>query len=107
MYVDVVWKYKDQDGEKIHTKPLFDGTSINWNYYQIKEELNNSKVMKIRQELFDFLENTIVDGSMYDFSKQWNVGDCIIFNDHLTLHGRDAFLGNDRWLKDHAFFNKK
>jgi alpha-ketoglutarate-dependent taurine dioxygenase len=107
MYVDVVWKYKDRDGEKIHTKPLFDGTSINWNYYQIKEELNNSKVMKIRQELFDFLENTIVDGSMYDFSKQWNVGDCIIFNDHLTLHGRDAFLGNDRWLKDHAFFNKK
>ena len=29
-----------------------------------------------------------------------------IFNDKYNLHGRDAFLG-DRWLKDHAFYNKK
>ena len=40
---------------------------------------------------------------MYDMSKKWTTGDCIIFNDHLTLHDRSTFLGN-RWLKDHAFF---
>ena len=107
LYVDITWEYKGNDGEHTHKKPLFDGKFINWNYYQIKEEFNGSKIMEIRQELFNFLENTIVDGGIYDFSKQWDIGDCIIFNDHLTLHGRDAFLGNDRWLKDHAFFNKK
>ena len=103
--IDIQWKYNGNDGDKIHTKPLYDGKFINWNYWQIKEEFNSKEVMEVREELFNFLENTIVDGSIYDFSKKWNKGDCIIFNDHLTLHGRDAFLG-DRWLKDHAFYNK-
>ena len=61
--------------------------------------------MKIREELFEFLEKVIVSGGIYDLSKKWNTGDCVIFNDHLTLHGRSAFLG-DRWLKDHAVFSK-
>jgi hypothetical protein len=103
---NVVWKYKGVDGEKIHKKPLFDGTNINWNYWQIDNKLNNNETMKIREELFNFLENVIVDGNIYDFSKKWSIGDCIIFNDHLVLHGRDAFLGHNRWLKDHAFFEK-
>ena len=63
--------------------------------------------MKIREEFFKFLENVIVDGCIYYFSKKWDVGDCIIFNDRIMLHGRDAFLGNERWLKDHAFYNLK
>ena len=107
IHTNITWKYNGIDGEKIHSKPLLDNEFINWNYWQIKEDINSPEVMEIRQEFFNFLENVIVDGNIYDFSKKWNVGDCIIFNDHLTLHGRDAFLGNDRWLKDHAFFNKK
>jgi hypothetical protein len=104
--IDVRWEYIGNDGDKIHTKPLYDGTYINWNYYQIKKEYNNQKVMEVRQEFFDFLENKIVGGGIYDFSKIWDKGDCLIFNDRLMLHGRDSFLGDERWLKDHAFFPK-
>jgi alpha-ketoglutarate-dependent taurine dioxygenase len=105
--VTVNWKYNGVDGDKLHQKQIFDGKNINWNYWQIKEEYNSDEVIKIRDEFFNFLENVIVGGGIYDFSKKWETGDCIIFNDRLNLHGRDAFLGNDRWLKDHAFFNKK
>lgn len=104
---DVKWEYLGDDGDKVHSKPLYDGFNINWNYWQIKKEYNDENVMNIREEFFNFLEKVIVDGSIYDFSKIWKKGDCIIFNDRNVLHGRDAFLGNNRWLKDHAFFNKK
>jgi alpha-ketoglutarate-dependent taurine dioxygenase len=104
--INVTWRYNGNDGDKTHQKPIYDGKFINWNYWQIKGELNDPSVMKVRQEFFEFLEKVIVDGNIYDFSKTWNTGDCVIFNDHLTLHGRDAFLGNERWLKDHAFYNK-
>lgn len=104
--INVVWKYNGKDGDKIHEKPIFDGQRINWNYWQIKEDLNSDEVMSIREDFFDFLEHIISEGNMYDFSKSWKTGDCIIFHDQAYLHGRDAFLGN-RWLKDHAFFNIK
>ena len=103
--VDVTWKYNGTDGDKIHQKPIYDGKSISWNYWQIKEELNTPEIMQIREEFFRFLEDVIVGGSMYDFSKIWTPGDCLLFNDRLNLHGRDAFLGS-RWLKDHAFYRK-
>ena len=102
---DITYKYNGIDGDKTHQKQLFDGKFINWNYWQIKKELNSEETMKIREELFEFLEKVIVSGGIYDLSKKWNTGDCVIFNDHLTLHGRSAFLG-DRWLKDHAVFAK-
>lgn len=102
--IDVIWQYNGVDGDKIHKKPLYDGEKINWNYWQIKENLNDEKTIKVRDKFFGFLENVIVNGSIYDFSKVWGEGDCIIFNDKLNLHGRDAFLG-DRWLKDYAFYN--
>lgn len=104
--ININWKYTGNDGDKLHSKPLYDGKYINWNYWQIKEKHNSKETMKIREEFFNFLENVIVDGCIYDFSKTWNTGDCIIFNDRLMLHGRDAFLGNERWLKDHAFYPK-
>ena len=104
---NVTWKYNGIDGDVLHTKPILDGDTINWNYWQIKEEHNSEEVMEIRQEFFDFMENFIVAGAIYDFSKDWSIGDCIIFNDHYALHSRDAFLGNERWLKDFAFFEKK
>ena len=105
MHTDITYKYNGIDGDKTHQKQLFDGRFINWNYWQIKKELNSEETMKIREELFEFLEKVIVSGGIYDLSKKWNTGDCVIFNDHLTLHGRSAFLG-DRWLKDHAVFSK-
>jgi len=101
---DIVWEYTGVDGDKIHTKPLFDGININWNYFQIKNWHNSREVCEVREDFYFFLEQTIVAGNMYDYSKKWKSGDCIIFNDHTNLHGRDAFLG-DRWLKDHAIFN--
>jgi len=76
------------------------------NYWQIKKELNSPEVMSVRQEFFDFMEDFVQAGRIFDFSKKWNRGDCIIFNDHLALHGRDAFLGNNRWLRDSALKNK-
>lgn len=105
--IDVFWKYNGLDGDKIHKKPILDGKRINWNYWQIKEELNTKETIEIRDEFFNFLENYISGGGIFDFSKKWTRGDCIIFNDTLNLHGRDAFLGDERWLKDHAFYNKK
>ena len=104
--IDVTWKYEGKDGDKIHKNPILEGTIINWNYWQIKEELNSPKVMRIREDFFNFLENVIVAGGMYDFSKVWKPGDCVLFNDKFNLHGRDAFLG-DRFLKDHAFYSTK
>ena len=104
--IDVKWHYLGDDGDKIHTKPLYDGININWNYWQIKEEYNSKEVLQVKEEFFTFLEKVIVDGGIYDFSKRWKKGDCIIFNDKCMLHGRDAFLGNQRWLKDHAFYKK-
>lgn len=101
--IDINWKYTGLEKEIIHSRPLFDGAQINWNYWQVKEEINTSEVMKVRQEFFDFMEDFVYAGRIFDFSKQWSRGDCIIFNDHLCLHGRDAFLGNDRWLRDSAF----
>ena len=102
----ICWIFDGLEGKKIHRKIIFDGKTINWNYSQIKKELNNKEDMLIVEEFFSFLESFISNGFIYDFSKSWNKGDCIIFNDSLNLHSRNAFLG-DRWLKDHAFFNKE
>ncbi len=104
--VDVTWKYVGEDGDVIHKKPIMEGENINWNYWQIKSDLNDKLIMDIRESFFKFLENAIVDGSIYDFSKVWTRGDLIIWNDKKILHGRDSFLG-DRWLKDHALFDNK
>ena len=101
--IDVSWKYSGATGDITHTRPLFDGDQINWNYWQIKEDLNTPEVMSVRQDFFDFMEDFVQAGRIFDFSKQWQLGDCIIFNDHLSLHARDAFLGNTRWLRDSAF----
>lgn len=99
------YKYNGLDGDKIHKKRLFDGKNINWNYWQVKDRLNSREVLEVRDEFFNFLEEFIVGGSMFDMTKRWNTGDCIIFNDHQILHCRSSFLG-DRWLKDHAFYEK-
>jgi hypothetical protein len=101
--IEIAWKYTGIDGDKTHVKHILKDKRINWNYWQIKDDLNTEQAMKIRGEFFDFLEKVIVDGAIYDFSKQWNKGDCLLINDHYCLHSRDAFLG-DRWLKDHVFF---
>ena len=102
---DIVYEYKGEDGDRVHTKSLYDGKFINWNFYQIKDKLNNKNTNETRDKFFEFLEETVVAGQMFDFSKKWSAGDCIVFNDHLMLHGRSSFLG-DRWLKDHAFYDK-
>jgi alpha-ketoglutarate-dependent taurine dioxygenase len=99
--IGINWKYTGIDGDKVHSKPLLSGGLINWNYWQIKSELNTKEVMDVVEEFHDFLENIIVAGGIYDFSKVWKPGDCLIFNDKKALHGRSAFLG-DRWLKDQA-----
>jgi hypothetical protein len=104
--IEVVWKYNGEDGDKIHIKPILDNDEINWNYWQIKKELNNDFTMQTTEEFFRFLEDIIVQGRIFDFSKKWKSGDCIIFKDTAFLHGRSSFLG-DRWLKDHAFYEKK
>jgi len=98
--VEVVWSYTGIDGDVVHSKPILKDGQINWNYWQIKPELNTPEVIEIRDEFFKFLEDIIVDGGIYDFSKSWKKGDALIINDKYSLHGRDAFLG-DRWLKDH------
>lgn len=104
IHVDINWVYLKEGGDIIHNKPILSGYEINWNYWQIKKELNSSEVMRVREEFFTFMEKVIGDGCMYDLSKSWKPGDCLIFNDKLTLHGRDAFLG-ERWLKDHALYS--
>lgn len=103
--IDVNWVYKGKDGDVVHKKPIMSENGMNWNYWQIKEEVNSPEVMRVAEEFFCFLENTIVQSRIFDFSKKWKEGDCIIFKDRKNLHGRSSFLG-DRWLKDHAFFQK-
>ena len=100
----ITWYYSGIDGDCIHKRPILKNDIINWNFWQVKQEYNNQEVLKITNEFFDFLENTLVAGRIFDYSKRWSIGDAIIFNDQKFLHGRDAFLG-DRWLKDHAFFS--
>jgi len=104
--IDVVWEYSGASGQVTHTRKLFDGNTINWNYYQIKENLNSPEVIKVRDEFFEFMETYVQAARCFNLSKQWKRGDGIIFNDHLALHARDAFLGNDRWLKDLAIYEK-
>ncbi len=104
--IDVTWSFVGDDGNEIHRKPIMLDERINWNYWQIKADLNSKEVMEVREDFFKFLEQVIVAGSIYDFSKVWKRGDVMIFNDKKILHGRDAFLG-DRWLKDHALFDNK
>ncbi|MDB4682076.1 TauD/TfdA family dioxygenase [Synechococcus sp. AH-551-A10] len=103
LYNSVTWFYTGIDGDCIHQRHILKDDLINWNFWQIKQEYNSPETLKIRDEFFDFLENVIVAGNIYDFSKKWEIGNAVIFNDQKFLHGRDAFLG-DRWLKDHAFF---
>lgn len=107
--IDITFKSQvDSKGNfDIHNKKLFDLKTnfINWNYFQTKEEFNDSSKIEIRNELFDFLNNVITKGNMHDLNIKWSKGDCIIFNDHLNLHTRSSFLGN-RWLSGHAFFKK-
>lgn len=102
---EVTWRYIGDGENEIHHKPILSGERINWNYWQIKSDLNDEKIIKIANEFFEFLENVIEDGNIFDFSKIWARGDAVICNDKKVLHGRDAFLGNDRWLKYHAFYN--
>lgn len=101
--VDIVWRYESKGGDIIHTKPILNENKINWNYWQIRKELNLKTTIKIAERFFRFLEDVVVESRIYDFSKKWQTGDCIIFKDSSNLHGRTAFLG-DRWLKDHAFY---
>ena len=98
------YQYEDiERGTIIHEKNLFsDDAAINWNYFQIRDSINDEETIQLRDDFFNFLEKQITDGQIWDVRKKWNRGDAIIFNDHYVLHQRSAFLGN-RWLKDHAF----
>lgn len=95
------YKYEDIDrGSIIHTKDLLTHHNIiNWNYFQIKEELNEENVISIKKDFFEFLKKIISKGEISTFKKKWNRGDSILLNDHFLLHERSSFLG-PRWLKD-------
>lgn len=99
----VTWRFKEQGREVIHEKPILHDGKINWNYWQIDEELNPQSVINVKQDFFEFLEKVVEDGRMQEVSHQWSSNDCLIFNDQRVLHGRSAFLGQ-RWLKDHALY---
>ena len=101
----ITYKYEDINIEVVHEKLLLTKDNIiNWNYYQLKDEYNNEDIQKIKAKFFNFLENKITSGKIYDFIKKWNKGDAIILNDHLMLHERSAFFGS-RWLKDNPFID--
>lgn len=101
--VEVNWRNVNLDEGGLHKKSLLNGDLINWNYWQIKPENNSNDIIDIAKEFHEFLENKIVSGEIYDFSKSWKKGDCIIFNDKRVLHGRSAFLG-DRWIRSQAIY---
>lgn len=95
------YKYEDiERGSIIHNKKLLtDDNIINWNYFQIKNELNEENTINIKNDLFKFLGKIISDGEISTFKKKWNRGDALLLNDHFLLHERSSFLG-ERWLKD-------
>jgi len=109
--IDLDFTYTSQVDEEgnfeVHEKKFFDENTnyINWNYYQIKEKYNDTNKMNLREEIFKFFYEIISKGLMYDLNINWERGDCILFNDHLNLHTRTAFLG-ERWLSGNAFFKK-
>jgi hypothetical protein len=103
----VNYLYTDIEVEDIkHKKKLFDSkTNIsNWNYFQIKEELNSKEIIKIRDDFFSFLNSKITEAKITTLSKILKRGDCIIFNDHLVMHERASFCG-ERHLQDIAFYS--
>jgi len=106
MNTTVIYKFTQDDESIIHEKILInDELAVNWNINQISDD--NSKITKdICKEFFEFMEKMMVDGQMFDVNKQWERGDCIIFNDHFNLHCRSAFYG-DRWLKDFGIIDNR
>jgi hypothetical protein len=105
--IDINYLYTDIDVHDIcHKKKLFDTeTNIsNWNYFQIKEELNSKEVINIRDDYFSFLNNKITEAKITTLNKILKRGDCIILNDHLVMHERAAFFG-ERHLQDVAFYS--
>ena len=104
---DINYLYTDIEvGDIKHKKKLFDNkTNIsNWNYFQIKEELNSKELIKIKDEFFSFLNKKITASKITTLSKILKRGDCIILNDHLVMHERASFFG-ERHLQDVAFFS--
>ena len=60
--LQVNYLYNDVEiGDVKHSKQLFESKTniINWNYYQIKNELNSEKVNKIKEDFFTFLNSKI------------------------------------------------
>lgn len=104
----VNYKYTETKcDDMIHSKILADPKTftINWNYFQIKSDINNNDTLELRSELFKFFEKYITDGMMCELYKNWKRGDCIIFNDQMVLHQRSSFFGS-RHLKDTGFIYK-
>jgi hypothetical protein len=97
------YKYIDNDISEIiiHKKKIIDieKNEINWNYFQIYNELNDIETLNFKEDFFIFLEKYITDGNITDINKKWSRGDAIIINDSNVLHQRSSFLGN-RHLKD-------
>ena len=100
---EIIYKYEDiEKGTIVHKKKLFSDDNVtNWNFFQIKDELNSIETMNIRSDFFDFLEKFITDGQVVTLKKEWSRGEAILINDHFNLHQRSSFLGS-RWLKDYV-----
>ena len=103
---NVDFTYKSQE-DIVHNKKFYDEETdyMNWNYFQIKPEFNSDEQLNLKEEIFKFFNDVITSGQMCDVNVSWQRGDCILFNDHLNLHTRSAFLG-ERWLSGNSFYYK-
>tara|TARA_R110002073_G_scaffold119282_5_gene260481 strand:- start:1960 stop:2718 length:759 start_codon:yes stop_codon:yes gene_type:complete len=62
-------------------------TRVFWNYYRTEKEL--AEVNDMCESFFRFLKDKQDSASLHRIRLQ--SGDCLAFNDSLTLHGRDGF----------------
>jgi len=79
--------------------PAFGTYFVNYNYYPF-DKSQPKEVVALGERFFEFCNNVLFEGSMFDLEHVWQRADCVFWHDHLMLHGRSAFVGDRCLIKN-------